>query len=101
MADKWFFDDDILRLEAGALVKAAERSAHSQPVRDCRILLISGTFLVVLRFNRERSCEQCGGFGSGQTSHGVHELAFFRGPPGLERREIVGRRLLLLNFPAT
>ena len=28
--------------------------------------------------------QQCGGFGSGQTSHGVHELAFFRDPPGLE-----------------
>ena len=31
IADKWFFDDDILRLEALALVKAAERSA--QPAR--------------------------------------------------------------------
>ena len=43
--------------------------------------------------------QQCGGFGSGQTSHGVHELAFFRGPPGVERRETVGQRPLFLpNF---
>ena len=28
MADKCFSEDDILRLEAQALVKAAERSAH-------------------------------------------------------------------------
>ena len=31
MADRWFCDDDILRLVARALVKAAERAAHSQP----------------------------------------------------------------------
>ena len=30
MADEWFFDEDILRLEARALVKAANRAAHSQ-----------------------------------------------------------------------
>ena len=41
MADRWFFDDDILRLVARALVKAAERAAHSQPVHDCRLLLLS------------------------------------------------------------
>ena len=29
MADKWFFDDDILRFEAWALVEAAERAAHT------------------------------------------------------------------------
>ena len=33
MADRWFFDDDILGLEARALVKAA----HSQPAHDCRV----------------------------------------------------------------
>ncbi|CAK0906248.1 unnamed protein product, partial [Prorocentrum cordatum] len=36
MADRWVFADDILRLEARALVKAASRAAHSQPVKDCR-----------------------------------------------------------------
>ena len=36
MGDRWSFDDDILRLEALALVKAAERAVHSQPVHDCR-----------------------------------------------------------------
>ena len=35
MADNWFFAGDILRLEAQALVKAAECSAHSQLVHDC------------------------------------------------------------------
>ena len=41
MADTWFFDDDILRLVNRALVKAAERAAHSQPVHDCRLLLVT------------------------------------------------------------
>ena len=44
------------------------------------------------RLERLVGRQQCGVFGCGQTSHGVHELAFFRGSPGLERREIVGRR---------
>ena len=55
MADKRFFGDDILRLEAWALVKAAERSSHSQPVHDCRILLLSDNLSFVLCFNRGRS----------------------------------------------
>ena len=41
----------------------------------------------ILRLERLVGRQQCEGFGSGQTSHGVHELAFFRLPPGLERRE--------------
>ena len=41
----------------------------------------------ILRLERLVRRQQCEGFGSGQTSHGVHELAFFRGPPGVERRE--------------
>ena len=53
MADKCFFDDDILRLEA--LVEAAERSTHSQPVYDCRILLLSHNLSIVLCSNRGRS----------------------------------------------
>ena len=48
----------------------------------------------ILRLERLVGRQQCGSFRSGQTSHGVHELAFFRGPPGLERREIVGKRPL-------
>ena len=48
MADKWFFDDDILRFEAWALVEAA----HSQPVHDCRTNLP-----IVLCFSRGRSLD--------------------------------------------
>ena len=55
IADRWFFDDDILRLEALALVKAAERSAHSQRVHDRKILSLSDDISVVLCFNRGRS----------------------------------------------
>ena len=53
-----------------------------------------------LRLERLVGRQRCGGFGSGQTSHRVHGLAFFfTGPPGLDRREIVGKRpLLLSNF---
>ena len=36
-------------------------------------------------------------FGCGQTSHRVLELAFFRGPLGLESRETVGKYPLLLS----
>ena len=55
MADRWFFDDGILRLEAWALVKAAERAAHSRPVHDCRLLLHSDNLSTVLCFIRGRS----------------------------------------------
>ena len=56
MADTWFFDDCILTHEARALVKAAAgRSVHSQPVHDCRILLLSDNLSIVLCFNRGRS----------------------------------------------
>ena len=48
MAGKWFFDDDIPRLEAGALVKGTERSEHSQPVHDCRMVLLSDSISIVL-----------------------------------------------------
>ena len=51
----FFFEDDILRLEARALVKAAGRSAHSQPVHDCRMLLLSDHLSIVLCFYRGRS----------------------------------------------
>ena len=54
MADRWFFDD-ILRPEARALVKAAERAAHSQLVHVCRILLLSDNLPIVLCFTRGRS----------------------------------------------
>ena len=37
MAYKSFFDDDIPRLETQALVKAADRAAHSQPVQRKRV----------------------------------------------------------------
>ena len=49
MVDKWFFDDDILRLEARALVKAANRAAHSQPVHDCRLLILSDDFRLLVQ----------------------------------------------------
>eukprot|EP00959_Pyramimonas_sp_CCMP1952_P235797 4927616-Pyramimonas_sp.AAC.1 len=52
MADRWVFADDILRLEARALVKAASRAAHSQPVKDCRVLLLWDNLSVVLCFCR-------------------------------------------------
>ena len=55
MADRWFFDDDVLRLEAQALVNAANRAAHSQPVHDCRILLLSDNVSLVLCFALGRS----------------------------------------------
>ena len=54
MADRWFFDDDNLRLEAWALVKAAERAAHIQRVHDRRILSLSDNLSTVLSFNRGR-----------------------------------------------
>ena len=50
----------------------------------------------ILRLERLVGRQQCGGFGSRQTSHGVHELAFFsEGHQAWERREIVGKRPLL------
>ena len=49
------FDDDILRLEALALVKAAERLAHGQPVHDCRILFLSENLSIVRCFALGRS----------------------------------------------
>ena len=55
MADTWFFDVDIVRLEAQALLEAAERSAHSQVVHDCRMLLLSDKISIVLCFTRGRS----------------------------------------------
>ena len=53
MTDQWFVDHDIFRLEARAL-EAVERSAHSQLVHDCRILLLSDNLSIVLCFNRGR-----------------------------------------------
>ena len=50
MADRWFCDDDIFRLEAPAPVKAASRAAHSKPVHDCRIPLLSENISNVLCF---------------------------------------------------
>ena len=55
MADRWVLSDDILRLEARALVKAASRAAHSQPIRDCRVLLLGDNLAVVLCFSRSSS----------------------------------------------
>ena len=55
MADTCFVDDDIPGLEARALVKAAEGSAHSPPVHDHRILSLSDNLSNVLCFNRGRS----------------------------------------------
>ncbi|CAK0824653.1 unnamed protein product, partial [Prorocentrum cordatum] len=55
MADRWAFADDILRLEARALVKAAARAAHCQPVKECRSLLLGDNLAVVLCFCRFRS----------------------------------------------
>ena len=55
MADRWVFQDDILRLEARALFKAANRAAHSLPVKNCRMLLLSDNLSVVLCFARGRS----------------------------------------------
>ena len=49
MADKWFFDDDQQTRSPG-LVQAAERSAHSWPVHDCRILVLSDNISIVLCF---------------------------------------------------
>ena len=51
MTDRRFFDDDILRREA-ALIKAAERSAHSQLVHDCRILSLSDDLFDCALFGR-------------------------------------------------
>ena len=49
----------------------------------------------ILRLKRLVSRQQCGGFGSGQTSHRVN------GPPGLERRGSIGKRpVFLSNFLA-
>ena len=39
----------ILRLEARALVKAAERADHSQPAHDCMLLLHSDNLSIVLK----------------------------------------------------
>ena len=50
MPDKRLVDDDSLRLEAQALVKAADRAVHSQPVHNCKILLLSDNISIVLCF---------------------------------------------------
>ena len=50
MADRLFFDD-VLRLEAWALVEAVERAAHSQPVHDCRLLPLNDNLSIVLCFS--------------------------------------------------
>ena len=55
MADRWFFDDEILRLEARAQGISAKRAAHSQPVHDCKLPPLSDNVAIVLCFNRGRS----------------------------------------------
>ena len=52
----------------------------------------------ILRLERLVGRQQCGGFGSGQTCHEVHELAFFRGPLGVERRESERRLRVFPSF---
>ena len=54
MADNWFFDDDILRLEAQALVQSS-RACSPQPVHDFRVLLLNDDLSMVLCFNSGRS----------------------------------------------
>ena len=55
MTDRWVYHDDILRLEARALLKAASRAAHSKPMADCRVLILGDNLAVVICAARCRS----------------------------------------------
>ena len=57
MADRWIYPDNILRLEARGMVKAASRAAHCAPMHDCRILLLGDNLGVILCFARSRARE--------------------------------------------
>ena len=63
--------------------------AESMPAEASRLRVLRLEWLV--------GGQQCGGFGGGQASHGVHEPTFFRGPPGLERRVAPGKCSHLLS----
>ena len=55
MADRWKHSDNILILEARALVKAAERVSNSRAVSDVRALLLGDNLGVILAFGRRRA----------------------------------------------
>jgi hypothetical protein len=55
MADKWKFSDNIMILEARAMVKTAERVSSSRAVSDLRVLIFGDNLGVVLAFGRRRA----------------------------------------------
>ena len=57
MADRWLFQDNILLLEARAVIKAAMRIAHSSFGRDGHALILVDNMSVVLALTRFRAKE--------------------------------------------
>ena len=57
MADRWKFEENILLLEARALVNTASRAADSWPVKEARVLLLGDNLAVVMAFCRYRARE--------------------------------------------
>ena len=55
MADRWMFHDDILVLEARAVLKAAYRIAHSAHGRNCHAVVLVDNMSVVLAMSRYRA----------------------------------------------
>jgi hypothetical protein len=54
-ADAWAFSDDILRLEARAVMKAAARVGNCIPMRNVRVLILGDNLGVILAFSRRRA----------------------------------------------
>ena len=93
----------VLQRRGRARVRELVKMAESMPAEAKRLSALEtqsvtrATSVRALCDWRLVGSQQCGGFGSGQTSHGVHELAFIRRPPGLPWRKIVGKRSFLLS----
>jgi len=55
MRDRWLYEEDILILEARALIKAVAKVAHSAPCAHCRVLMLGDNVFVILSFGRCRA----------------------------------------------
>ena len=54
-SDRWAYPESIQILEAGALVRAAERMANCGPLVDCRALILGDNMAATLSFGRWRA----------------------------------------------
>ena len=85
---------ELVKMTESMPAAARRLSAFGGEVRDSQDAASFGN----IRLRLERLVGgQCGGFGGGQASHGVHESTLFKRPLSLERREAPGKCSLLLS----